>query len=74
MKIKVSLSRELVEQAYRVCKKTRRSIDEQVEYWAQLGKSVEDNPDLPDQFLQGIQVALREVESGDIQTFEFEEE
>jgi hypothetical protein len=43
----VKISDELIAQARIKSKIFKRSIAGQIEYWAQIGKIVEENPDLP---------------------------
>jgi hypothetical protein len=47
MAIALKLSDELVDMAKSHAIAEHRSIPKQIEYWARLGKAVEDNPDLP---------------------------
>ncbi len=42
----VNLNKELVEEARKVSKQQMRSIAKQIEYWAKIGKAMEDNPSI----------------------------
>jgi hypothetical protein len=39
----------------------RRSVTAQVEYWAVIGKAVEENPDLPYSFIKETLLGLEEM-------------
>ncbi len=41
-----------------------RSIPKQIEHWAKIGQIVEENPDLPPQFVHDILLAQAELEDG----------
>ena len=44
----------------------KRSLYEQIEHWAVIGRMAEDNPDLPYEFIQDTVIALTEVEAGNV--------
>lgn len=48
----INISDELVTQAGIRAEVFRRTVDEQIEYWARIGQLTEENPDLP--FIQDI--------------------
>ena len=48
-----------------------RSVTEQIEYWARLGKAAEENPDLPISMLQDMLVSLEEVKAGNLSAYQF---
>ena len=50
----LKLSDELVEIAKPHAAAQHRSIPKQIEHWARLGKAVEDNPELPVQFIHNL--------------------
>jgi hypothetical protein len=50
----VRVSDELYEAARSAAKAEFRSIPQQVEYWARLGRAAYDNPDLPIDFVRDI--------------------
>ena len=41
-----------------------RSIPKQIEYWARLGKVIEDNPDMPLEFVKNTLLAMEESKNG----------
>ncbi|MCC5835213.1 MAG: ParD-like family protein [Opitutales bacterium] len=41
----------------------RRSVTAQVEYWAVIGKAVEENPDLPYSFIKETLLGLEEMKA-----------
>jgi len=60
----VKISDELIAQARIKSKIFKRSIAGQIEYWAQIGKIVEENPDLPLPFIQDILLGKEQVRAG----------
>lgn len=60
MAINVKLSESLVEQARYHGKAQHRSVPKQIEYWSQIGKLAEENPDLPFSVIRDILVARQE--------------
>ena len=64
MDVDVRISNRLVEAAKIKSKIEKRTLKRQIEYWAELGKLVEENPDLSYIFLKEILLGLNELESG----------
>jgi hypothetical protein len=60
MSINVKLSETLVEQAKVIGSVEHRSVPRQIEYWAQIGKMAEENPDLPFSLIRQILIADEE--------------
>ena len=60
----VKVSDELVTQARIKSKIFKRSIAGQIEYWAQIGKIVEENPDLPLPFIQDLLLGKEQIKAG----------
>ena len=56
MAINVKLSENLVEQAKTHALIQHRSVPKQIEYWSQIGKIAEENPDLPFSMIRDILV------------------
>lgn len=56
----VNLSDSLVAMAQSAGAAHQRTAGQQIEYWARLGKAAEDNPELPNVFIQQIMQSLRE--------------
>jgi hypothetical protein len=48
-----------------------RSDPKQIEYWAQLGKVAEENPDLPISMLQDLLISIEEVKVGNLSEYKF---
>jgi hypothetical protein len=61
----------LIEQAKPAAQAMHRSVAEQIEYWARLGKVAEENPDLPINMLQDMLVSMEEVKTGNLSTYQF---
>ena len=72
MSTAVNLSEQLIEEAKPVAQATHRSVSEQIEYWARLGKVAEENPDLPIHMLQDMLVSIEEVKAGRLSVYNFE--
>jgi hypothetical protein len=66
MSVAMKLSDELVEMAKSHAAAEHRSIPKQIEYWARLGKAVDDNPTLPLQFIQDTLLAAQEAKAGQL--------
>lgn len=43
----------------------------QIEYWANIGKIAEENPDLPLGFVKDILIGMEEADSGDVTEYRF---
>ena len=67
----INLSQQLIEEARPVAQATHRSVSEQIEYWARLGKVAEENPDLPINMLQDMLVSMEEVKAGNLNRYQF---
>ncbi|MDQ7017915.1 MAG: hypothetical protein Q9M33_02010 [Robiginitomaculum sp.] len=60
MSINVKLSEKLVREARAHGSVHHRSTPKQIEYWSQIGKIAEDNPDLPFSLIRDILIAQTE--------------
>ena len=67
----VRLSDSLVKQAKSVGMIMSRSGAGQIEYWAKIGKVVEENPELSYTFIRDSFIAKAEVENGLVDDYEF---
>jgi DNA polymerase III psi subunit len=67
----VELSELLIDQAKPFAQAMNRSVVEQIEYWARLGKVAEENPDLPIPMLQDMLVSLDELKAGNLSVYQF---
>jgi hypothetical protein len=65
MSINVKLADSLVEQAKRYALIQHRSVPKQIEYWSQIGKIAEENPDLPFSMIRDILIADQEASVGE---------
>jgi len=64
MAMAINLSDELVTQARIRAEVFKRTVDEQIEYWAKIGQLAEENPDLPLPFIQDILVGKEQIRAG----------
>lgn len=60
MSINVKLSENLVEQAKAYGQIEHRSVPKQIEYWSQIGRIAQENPDLPFSIIREILIADQE--------------
>ncbi|WP_430233752.1 TA system antitoxin ParD family protein [Nitrosomonas communis] len=65
MSINVKLSEDLVAQAKRYAQIQHRSVPKQIEYWSQIGRIAEENPDLPFTMIRDIMLADQEEPVGE---------
>ena len=65
MSINVKLTASLVEQARPHAAIQHRSVPKQIEYWSQIGKIAEENPDLPFSMIRDILIADQEEPVGE---------
>ncbi|MBA2780277.1 MULTISPECIES: TA system antitoxin ParD family protein [Halomonadaceae] len=68
----VRLDHELVEKASIMAKAMNRSTPKQIEHWAKIGEMMEDNPDLPYEFVRQAIIAKAEREAGKLEPYEFD--
>ena len=71
MSTALKLSDALIEMAKPHAAAKQRSVPKQIEYWARLGKVVEENPDLPLQFIQDTLLGLEEAKVGQLSEYKF---
>ena len=67
----INVSEQLIEEAKPFAQAMHRSVAEQIEYWARLGKVAEENPDLPINILQDMLVSIEEVKAGNTNVYQF---
>lgn len=67
MAVNVKLSESLVNQARSHARVQHRSVPKQIEYWSQIGKIAEENPDLPFSVIRDILLADQEEAIGEYQ-------
>jgi len=68
----IKLSDQLVSDAALNGKAQHRSTPKQIEYWARIGKIVDENPDLPLRFIKGVLIGLEEVKAGKVSEYQFD--
>jgi hypothetical protein len=71
MSTAINLLDQLVGEAKPFAQAMRRSIAQQIEYWARLGKVTEKNPDLPINMLQDMLLSIEEVKAGNLNRYQF---
>ena len=71
MSIAINVSEQLIEEAKPFAEAMHRSVAQQIEYWARLGKVAEENPDLPINILQDMLVSIEEVKAGNTNVYQF---
>jgi len=67
----VRLDRELIEKATIIAKALSRTTPKQIEHWARIGEIMEDNRDLPYEFVKQAIIAKAEHEAGKLETYDF---
>ena len=67
----IRLSEEIINEAITYAPENSRSVPKQIEHWAKIGKIAEENPDLPYEFIKDVLEAKREMENGNVSSFEF---
>jgi hypothetical protein len=65
MAVNVKLSETLVDQARVTAQIQHRSVPKQIEYWSQIGKIAEENPELPFFMIRDILAADQEATVGE---------
>ncbi|MBP6104226.1 MAG: ParD-like family protein [Gammaproteobacteria bacterium] len=59
----IRISDDIYSAAKKVAKSECRSIPQQIEFWAKIGKCALDNPDLPVEFIREILIAKNQDRS-----------
>jgi len=72
MAVSVKLSDEMVAQAKTMSRALNRSVAGQIEYWAKIGKTAEENPDLIYDFIIKLLIAKEESEAGNVTPYKFD--
>jgi len=67
----VRISDNLAKQARLRSKLEQRSMTSQLEYWAKIGKTAEDNPDLPFSFIKETLLARAEIQYSEKEEYTF---
>ena len=71
MSTTLKLSDDLIEIAKPHAAAEHRSVPKQIEYWARLGKAIDDHPDLPLQFIKDTLLATQEEKAGMLTAYQF---
>ena len=67
----IRLDQELLERATIMAKALNRTTPKQIEHWAKIGEIMEDNPDLPYEFVRQAIISKAEKEAGKLETYDF---
>ncbi len=67
----VRLDQELIEKATIMAKAYNRTLPKQIEHWAKIGEMMEDNPDLPYEFVKQAIIAQAEKDAGKLERYDF---
>ena len=67
----VRLDQDLIDKATIMAKALSRTAPKQIEHWAKIGEMMEDNPDLPYEFVKQAIIAKAERESGKLEAYDF---
>ncbi|GAB4271291.1 MAG: hypothetical protein Kow0065_20930 [Methylomicrobium sp.] len=67
----IRLDQNLIERATIMAKAFNRTPPKQIEHWAKIGEMMEDNPDLPYEFVKQAIIAKAEREAGKLETYDF---
>lgn len=68
----VELSENFITEATIISKVLKRSVGNQIEYWAKIGRLAEENPDLTYEFIKNILIAQEEAEAGQVTPYSFD--
>lgn len=71
MSTAIRISQKLAEEAKIFSAIEHRSLTGQIEYWAMLGKNMEENPDLTYDLLKEILIGLEELKQGEKTEYKF---
>jgi len=67
----IRLDQELLQRATIMAKALNRTTPKQIEHWAKIGEIMEDNPDLPYEFVRQAIIAKAEKEAGKLEAYDF---
>ena len=68
----VRLDAALIEKAGIIGKALNRTMPKQIEHWAKIGEMMEDNPDLPYEFVKQAIIAKAERDAGKLENYSFD--
>ena len=67
----IKLSSVFIKDAKPYADAMHRSVPKQIEYWARIGKIVEENPDLPFSMIHDILIGIEDVKAGKYSEYTF---
>ena len=67
----VRISEKLVNDAKKFSRIDHRSLTDQIEHWARMGKCAEENPDLTYLLIKEILIGVEELEQGEKSEYKF---
>ena len=67
----IRVSDELIRNARLYSSVDNRSVTGQIEHWAKIGRSVEENPDLTYNLIKEILLGLEELDQGECSEYKF---
>lgn len=67
----IRLDQSLIEKTTIIAKALNRTPPKQIEHWAKIGEIMEDNPDLPYEFVKQAIIAKTEREAGKLEAYSF---
>ena len=70
--VSIRIDQELFEKATIIAKAFNRTTSKQIEHWAKIGEMMEDNPDLPYEFVKQAIIAKAEKEAGKLESYSFD--
>ena len=68
----IRLDQSLIEKATIMAKALNRTPPKQIEHWAKIGEIMEDNPDLPYEFVKKAIIAEAERKAGKLESYSFD--
>ena len=68
----IRLDQDLVNKASVMAKALNRTPPKQIEHWAKIGEMMEDNPDLPYEFVKQAIIAKAEKQAGKLEPYSFD--
>jgi len=67
----IRLDQDLIDKATIMAKALNRTPPKQIEHWAKIGEIMEDNPELPYEFVRQAIIAQAEKEAGKLEVYDF---
>ncbi len=67
----IRLDQDLIDKATIMAQALSRTTPKQIEHWAKIGEIMEDNPDLPYEFIRQAIIAKAEHEASKLESYDF---